>query len=157
MLVSRREHAKKWQGELIAAIGESLTKYNEAQDGLLKTHLGTVQDSLETAHTERTESSKSRITSLDELQRDAASHRIRVDEKAEVVRKAADTASSVSIAWTSTCIVADWIISTDNDEWRIHYGARDPEEEDLHGECCVGSEWRYGLKSNGSTVALREM
>lgn len=96
MVASRREHAKKWQGELIAAIGDSLTKYNEAQDTLLKTHLGGVQESLDLAHTERTESSKGRITGLDELQREAASHRIRVDEKAEVVRKSADTASSVS-------------------------------------------------------------
>jgi ATP:corrinoid adenosyltransferase len=97
MLSSRRDHAKKWQGELMAAIGESLTKFNEAQDGLLKTHVGSVQESLEQAHTERSESNKARVIGLDELQRDAATHRLKIDDKAEVVRKAGDATSQVCL------------------------------------------------------------
>lgn len=95
MVSSRRDHAKKWQGELIAAISDSLTKYNEAQDTLLKTHISGVQESLDLAHTERSENSKARITGLDELQRDTASHRLNIDDKTESVRKSADVASQV--------------------------------------------------------------
>lgn len=95
MVSSRRDHAKKWQGELIAAISDSLTKYNEAQDTLLKTHVSSVQESLDTAQAERSENGKARIMHLDQLQKDAASHRITVEEKTEDVRKSANTASQV--------------------------------------------------------------
>lgn len=97
MVSSRRDHAKKWQGELIAAISDSLTKYNEAQDTLLKTHVTSVQESLDVAQTERSENGKARIMSLDTLQKDAASHRLEVEEKMQIARTSADTASQVSI------------------------------------------------------------
>lgn len=108
MVSSRRDHAKKWQGELIAAISDSLTKYNEAQDTLLKTHVGSVQESLDAAQAERAENGKARIMSLDQLQKDAALHRINVEDKTETVRKAAGTSSQVS---ASSCKRAEALMS----------------------------------------------
>jgi hypothetical protein len=102
MVSSRRDHAKKWQGELIAAISDSLTKYNEAQDTLLKTHVSSVQESLDVAQAERADNGKARIMSLDQLQKDTALHRINVEDKTETVRKAAGTSSQVCASFSKT-------------------------------------------------------
>lgn len=58
--------------------------------------MSSVQESLDSAQNERSENGKARIVSLDTLQKNAATYRLDIEEKAESVRISADAASHVS-------------------------------------------------------------
>lgn len=56
-----------------------------------------VQESLDAAQTERAETGKARIMSLDSLQKNAAAYRLDIEEKTESVRNSADAAAQVGL------------------------------------------------------------